>query len=177
MYRLIKKFLIVLIVMLVLAGCGEKKDTLEILFFSQITEDIEDDVINELEQIYPESTKQFQSKFYASVYERLIGEIAAHNGDILIVEADMLTPGTFDSEGLVPFKLTEDRKNQISQDYKLIYKKTNEEQVYAMPINKKSALFENLDIELDMELVALVPIYSEHQDLAVQIGMEFSGFR
>lgn len=161
-------------IVLVLAGCGEKTDTLEILFFTQITEDKGDNVVNELDQIFPESTKQFQSKFYASVYERLIGEIAAHNGDILIVEADMLTPGTFDSEGLVPFKLTENHKNEIPSDYKLTNEKTNEDKIYAVPLDEKSALLEKLDIELDKELVAMVPIYSEHQDLAVQMVMEFS---
>ncbi|BAC14041.1 hypothetical protein ACFQ4N_06980 [Oceanobacillus iheyensis] len=172
MGRFISKIVIALIFMLVLTGCGQKTDTLEILFFTEITEDTGDSLVNNLEQIYPESALKFKSEFYASVYERLIAEIASHNGDILIVESNLLTPGSFDSEGLIPFELTDERKKDIPKEYFLKNEKTKKDTIYALPIDENSDLLGKLNINLNSELVALVPIYSEHQDLAVQMVME-----
>jgi len=174
MRHLITRLLTILAVLVVLSGCGEKEEAVEILFFSDITKETGLRLIDELENTYPEYDQKFNSKFNAAVYERLVGEIAAHNGDILIVEADMLTPATFDSEGLMPFEISEEHKKEIPKQYSLMDEETGEENIYALPIDSNAALFRNLAIELEKPLVAMVPVYGEHLDLSMKLVMEFS---
>lgn len=171
MGRLLKTLLYSLVTIVILGGCSDQDEAVEWIFFSEITSDAGEEVEEKFKDMEGDS---FTMHFYAAVYERLIGEIASHNGDILFVEADMLTPATFDIEGLLPLNSAVEKGKEIPEEYKGFDPDTGEKNIYALPIDENSVLLKHFGVSLDKPLVALVPIYSEQHEVSIEALKQLS---
>lgn len=164
-----------LIVILILSGCSNKEDAISWMFFSELTNEtgVElEELVMEHEMDVKEET--FNLQFFSPIYERLIGEIAAHNGDIIFVEEELLTPATFDAEGLQSLDAAVEEGKDIPDKFKLTNLESGEENVYALPIEKDSILLKNLDIDINKSIVALVPIYSDKHNVSIKALADLS---
>lgn len=173
--KLLKITLNVFLAILFLNGCSSKEDAVNWIFFSTLTSETG----AELEELMQENeidinNENIDLQFYSPIYERLIGEIAAHHGDIIFVEEQLLTPVTFDAEGLQPLNEAIEEGKEVSDKFKLIDPKSGEENIYGLPIEKDSFMLNLLGTDINEPIVAIIPIYSEKFDSSIKALEELS---
>ncbi|WP_112179990.1 MULTISPECIES: hypothetical protein [Paraliobacillus] len=158
MMQIFKRWTILIAFSFLLAGCGDNEEQVDLLFFT----DIEETEVEKLRttvqgQLDDSLSQSIDLEVYSPVYERLISEIATHNGDVILVEADMISPAVLDPEGLVEL----DDIVTDSQTYIATNPKTEEEHVYGITISASEYS--------SHELVALIPIYSDYAKQAITV--------
>lgn len=159
MMQILKRWTILLTFSFLLAGCGDNEEQVTLLFFTDIEETAEEELITTVKSQLDDSLSQsIDLEVYSPVYERLISEIAGHNGDVILIDADMVTPAVLEPEGLVEL----DHIVTNSQTYMATNPKTGEEHVYGITINASVGSSSH-------ELVALIPIYSDYAKQAITV--------
>lgn len=152
--------LILIINLTMITACGKIDDRLTILLFSNITQE---EVIQGKNGILFED-ESIVIKVYPALLEKAVMEIAAHSGDLLIVENDMLQ-AIFDPVGIHSLDSILDSKDSYQE-----YAAENEDgslSVYAVPVKAEHKMFESVTV--NAELVAVVPKYSKNEDAAFSI--------
>lgn len=155
------------IMMLVLVGCSgeEESGKLELLVFNEslFDEAAQAEVHDLVADLWSQRSdvKPVESQFFLPIHERLLIEIASHNGDILLV-SDEVIDMTIDPTGLHAFDdyFSEDLLHvpDVVQDSLPDDDRT---QVYAYPLHHSEAFSELLNEE---ELYAIVPVYVDDPD-------------
>ncbi|RKL68179.1 hypothetical protein CR203_06745 [Salipaludibacillus neizhouensis] len=154
------------IMILLLIGCaGEEGENLEVLVFSEslfdeVAQSEIDDLVGDLWNSKSEM-KPVESQFFLPLHERLLIEIASHNGDILLVNDEVLDM-TVDSEGLYAFDdyFPEDLL-QVPDVVLDSLPEDDQSNVYAYPLHHSDVFSELLN---DEKLYAIVPIYVDDPD-------------
>ncbi|MDQ0297981.1 ABC-type glycerol-3-phosphate transport system substrate-binding protein [Salibacterium salarium] len=135
-------------------------------------EDLESIILNGQESIEPE---HFELTFHPALLEKLIVEISANHGDVFFIPEQMLS-AAMDPKGLYPLDdVTEENKfKEYPQDYKEMDPETGTVRVFAFPISEESSLFEPYKNEIKEPLVAIVPNYSDHKEISIELLQYFS---
>lgn len=157
--EILKRWTILITFSFLLAGCSNDEEQVNLLFFTDIKETAEEELRTTVEGQLDDSISQsIDLEVYSPVYERLISEIAGHNGDVILIDPDMISPAVLDPEGLVELDdIVTERKT-----YTATNPKTEEEHVYGITINAS-------DGGSSHELVALIPIYSDYAKQAITV--------
>ncbi|MFC0473299.1 hypothetical protein ACFFHM_23045 [Halalkalibacter kiskunsagensis] len=156
--------LIVLIVMV--SGCGNKEDKFEVFFFSDIPSSFAEGIENVIKEAVSVE-EEFELFMFPVTYERLVVEIAAHNGDIFFLKEELMS-AAYAPEGLVPLeKAVSEELFENTNEYKDVNSETGETHLYAVRIDNSSPLLKG--IELQDPLVAIVPVYSDKEALSLEL--------
>ena len=123
------------------------------------------------------SKANYNIVFYPSIPERLIVEVVGHRGDIIIMERELL-PSIYDSEGLYQLDDFKNEDNTIKlNDFELEAlladdEFTEEVDIYRNAlrvINLAPFLKEDTHEASSVELVAIIPKYTEYKDASFSI--------
>ncbi len=136
-------------VVIILSGCSSE-DGLNISVFANEGQDS----LIETIQTTLASEQSIEIEQLPPHYERLITEIAAHNGDVLVVQQELINDTVLDPEGLVPLDI--DGGEQLVM---VTNPETGEEEAYGLILPQSTTT----------ELIALIPVYSRYQDQAVAL--------
>ncbi|MBM7540705.1 hypothetical protein [Amphibacillus cookii] len=142
--------------MIGLFGCSEQ-DVQHVLLFTELDHISQEEVIEAWtnDRSLQTPVVDLNVEIIPPVYERLIMEIAAHNGDLLIIDTALLTPTILDPEGLVPLDEIVNQE-QLTESFTAYHKVENTNHIYGIQL-----LTEDLipSIKEPKEWVALIPIY------------------
>ncbi|WP_035663876.1 hypothetical protein [Halalkalibacter akibai] len=161
--------LIPIVFIVIISGCSNNEDKTHVLFISSIphtlAEEVED-VVSSAVQMH----EDLRVQMHPMSYERLMVEIAVHNGEILFLDEQLMS-AAYDPTGLVPLDeiLNDEWESLIPDDYRAVDEKTGQTHVYAIPFNNDSSFLENLGVELENPLVAIVPIYAENKAFSMEL--------
>lgn len=149
-----------LFLVLVLTACQNKdSESVEVFVYTNLPQDSIIKGENPFIDNIPEGTK-VSVKLFPGMLERVMIDIVAHSGDILIVEKEMLS-AILDPVGLHPLDdMVEDIDSALKaeDDNKVV-------RVYAVPVS--TSLLDK--IPDSAELVAVLPIYSKKSEEALSL--------
>ncbi|SEN53116.1 hypothetical protein SAMN04488134_101292 [Amphibacillus marinus] len=150
-----KRYFLVIILVLVITGCA-KQDQLDVLVFGS----------DQPAQLQIANNQQANVELLSNNYERLIMEIASHNGDVLVVDQTLVNTTVFDPEGLVPLD------NLLAGDNNLTALKgtdpnSGETNTYGLKIEGQS--------DQNQTFIVMVPKYSRNQADALAIIAALTG--
>jgi len=163
-------------IILFISGCSQKQDDnkLEILFFAKLPTTLEEPLKTIIGEHF-ENVEEYdlQIELYPMSMEKLFIELTARNGDIYFIDQSYIH-GIIDPIGLYPLdELVEELtlNGLVQSEFKDIHPDTNEEHIYAVPINGKSLMMRELGIELENseELGAIISSYSNKIEDAIEI--------
>ncbi|WP_121613637.1 hypothetical protein [Mesobacillus foraminis] len=164
---------LVLLVTLLVAlatGCSQNEDKLNLLFFSELPTEVEDEAESVITKKTGEEDK-LQLEFYPFHHEKIAIELAGRNGDIFFVPQEdvknMIDPIAFTA-------LTEMADDQLMngvplEEFKGKDPDTGEWQVYAVPVGNESLLIKEIGMTLQKPLAAFIPNYSEDKEEALEL--------
>jgi hypothetical protein len=164
------KALIPIVFLVIISGCSNKEDKLELIFFSDLSSSKLEEIENIVQSAVAIDETEFEVNMYPVTYERLIVEIASHNGDILFLDEELMS-AAYDTEGLHPLNeiLNEDWISRIPSDYKEAHAETGETYVYALPLDNQSPFLQDLGVKLENPLVAIVPVYTKNKAFSTEV--------
>ncbi|MBT2755763.1 hypothetical protein J7E71_07370 [Mesobacillus foraminis] len=162
--------LLVTLLMALATGCSQNEDKLNLLFFSELPTEVEDEVGSVITKKTGEDDK-LQLEFYPFHHEKITIELAGRNGDIFFVPQEdvknMIDPIAFTA-------LTEMADDQLMngvplEEFKGKDPDTGEWQVYAVPVGNESLLIKEIGMTLQKPLAAFIPNYSEDKEEALEL--------
>jgi hypothetical protein len=161
------RLLMMIIVIIMISGCSNKEDKFEVFFFSDIPSSFSEGFGSVAKEAVSVEDDQFELFMFPVTYERLVVEIAAHNGDIFFLKEELMS-AVFAPEGLVPLEdvVSEDLIER-DDDYRAVHPETGDTHLYAVRIDNNSPLLEG--IELQDPLVAIIPIYTDKEELSLEL--------
>ncbi|WP_017472013.1 hypothetical protein [Amphibacillus jilinensis] len=149
-----------------LFGCAEH-EVQHVLLFTELDYSNQEQVIETWtnDRLIQTSKVDLNVEIIPPVYERLIMEIAAHNGDLLIIDTTLLTSTILDPEGLVPLDEIVNQ-NQVTEHFTAFHKIENKDYVYGIQLITEDLI---PSIRETKEWVALVPIYANDVNQSKQL--------
>ncbi|MDT8859784.1 hypothetical protein N0O92_06025 [Alkalihalobacillus sp. MEB130] len=168
--KVLGKMLLFVMCLLMIVGCNKNEEKYKLLFFSEIPESAQEDIEAVVKEAIDIEETGFELLMFPVTYERLVVEIAGHNGDILFLKEELMS-AAYDPVGLIPLDEVLDQATfeQIPYEYKNVDKDTGETHVHALPLNNESPFLKRLGIELEEPLVAIIPIYSENKAFSIEL--------
>ncbi|MFC0558297.1 hypothetical protein [Halalkalibacter alkalisediminis] len=164
------KFLIPIIFIVTIIGCSNNEDKIELLFFSEIQATMQEEIEDMISNAISVEKDEFIVNIHPVTYERLIVEIASHNGDLLFLDEELMS-AAYDPDGL--YRLDEALDDAwfalVPDKYKAIDSETGELHVYALPLNNESPFLQTLGVELEAPLVAIIPVYSDNKAFSIKL--------
>ncbi|WP_416151155.1 hypothetical protein ACM26V_09380 [Salipaludibacillus sp. HK11] len=162
-----------------LIGCSNKDDSFDFLFFvDSFIHDQPEQQMRELvdENLIENSVEQISTTFFVPMEERLIIEIASHNGDILFLNREM-TERAMDPEGLHAFDdhLSLETLANIPDQERKRHPDTNEWKVYAFPVSQTKIFKDNVSLQGGEEVFAIIPVYVEDPVASFNLIKELIG--
>lgn len=161
---------------LLLSACGNDNEEFEVLFFTEeLNALIDDEERGSLEQLIADRIPdihedQFNVTFHVAIPEKFFVEIAAHQGDLIFVDEGLI-PAVINAEGL--HSLNEVTSAQLdenlSEPYRQLNPDTEEEEIYALPINNDTVLIQELGVEINDTIAGFIPLYTNKEELAKEV--------
>ncbi|WP_100406468.1 lipoprotein [Bacillus solitudinis] len=170
MKQVLRWFALITVALGLTACGGDEVETIKIAFYSGLSHDLADDIEVMVGNGLGEMVEEPTIELHPGMYERLIVDLATHEGDLLILREELMSMA-FDSEGLIPLDAAIDEAffSQISSRYKDVNEETGEQHVYAIPLENDSLFLRELGVELEEPLIAIVPIFSDYYDEAIEV--------
>ncbi|UOE93046.1 hypothetical protein [Alkalihalobacillus sp. LMS39] len=161
-------FLFFIFVLLSMTGCSESNEQFTILVFADIPSEKQEEVNKYIQHVLEVEESQYDFTVFPVTFERLIAEIATHNGDLLLIDEELMS-AAYDPDGL--YELSDINEVSVIEPnpYFVINEETGKREIYAMPIQPDSLWFQKVGIEIEQPLVALVPVYSNKEAMAKQL--------
>ncbi|MCL7748252.1 hypothetical protein [Halalkalibacter alkaliphilus] len=168
--KVLGKILFFVFCLLMIVGCNNNDEKYTLLFFSEIPESAQDEIEAVVKEAINIEETDFELNMFPVTYERLVVEIAGHNGDILFLKEELMS-AAYDPVGLIPLDEVIDQAtfDQIPNDYKNVHDETGKTHVHALPIDNESPFLKRLGVTLDEPLVAIIPIYSENKAFSKEL--------
>ncbi|RKL66881.1 hypothetical protein CR203_13715 [Salipaludibacillus neizhouensis] len=174
-----KKLMIILIFVgsaFLLSACGNEEEEFTVLFFTEeLNEKIDEEEIEKqiLEQMPEIDEENFSLVFHVSMLEKLFMEIAAHQGDLLIVDEHLLDAaanpdGIHQLDDIAPISI----KGSMEEPYLQKNPETGEEELYVLPINNDTTVIQELGLELEHQVGGFIPVYADNEELSKKV-LEF----
>ncbi|WP_088102787.1 hypothetical protein [Halalkalibacter urbisdiaboli] len=165
------KYALVVVVFIALSGCSkQERETFDIFFYSELSSQLQEDT-KELvfDSVHGLGEEDVQLFFHPTVLEKMIVDIVAHEGDVFVVDQALIN-AAFDEEGLIPLDgiIDEADLESIPTQYKSENDETGDVHVHVLPLDNDSLLLRHLQVEVEEQLLAFVPIYSDNQEQALQ---------
>lgn len=164
------KFLIPIVFIVTISGCSNNEDKIEVLFFSEIQNTMKGEIENIISGAVSIEADEFSVNLQPVTYERLIVEIASHNGDLLFIDEELMS-AAYDPEGLYPLEeaLNDELIASIPDRYRAIDTETGDIHVHALPLNNDSHFLRKLGVELENPLVAIIPVYTNDKAFSLEL--------
>lgn len=149
-------------------GCSQSNDQFTILMFADIPSEKQEEVNKYVQHVLEVEESQYNLTVFPVTFERLVAEIATHNGDLLLIDEELMS-AAYDPDGLYELSDLRDVSLVETNPYFLINEDTGKREIYAIPIKRESLWFKEMGIDKEQSLVALVPIYSNKEAVAKQL--------
>ena len=164
------KFLIPIVFIVTIIGCSNNEDKIEVLFFSDIQATMQEEIENRISTAVSIENDEVVVNLHPVTYERLIVEIASHNGDLLFLDEELMS-AAYDPDGLFPLDeaLDEEWLASVPDKYKAINSETGEWHVHALPLNDEFPFLQTLGVELQNPLVAIIPVYTDNKAFSIEL--------
>ncbi|ARK29547.1 hypothetical protein [Halalkalibacter krulwichiae] len=168
--RLTLKLLLPIVFIVIISGCNNNEDTFDLLIFSEIQNSKVEEVERFVKKADVFEEDKFTVQMHPVTYERLIVEIASHNGDLYLLDEELMS-AAYDPIGLYPLDeaLNEDWFLKTPREYKALNPEEGIESVYAFPLGNQSNLLNSLGVQLEKPLVAIIPIYSGNKAFSIEL--------
>ncbi|MRH42799.1 hypothetical protein GH741_08875 [Aquibacillus halophilus] len=167
MKRLSVRIILVLFVMIA-SGCSSEEDKTELFFFADFPTTITEDVKSILvEGIEGSTADDFEVSSLPMYHEKIYAELAGKHGDIYIIR-QVAIEGIKDPIGFSKLDEIIDPE-LVTDEYKGVNPDTGDEHVYVVPIDNDSLLLRKLGVELDIQLAAFIPKFSDNQEESIRV--------
>lgn len=159
---------IMIFLVLVLQGCGDKEKPVELLFFTSIPVENNDEIQEKLSTFAEAPSDNWKVQLYQPSFEKMLVEIAAHNGDVLFMSEELMS-AAYDPQGLVPLNeiLTEQDRVKLDESFIERDSDTTEEQIYAIPLSEE--FLNKMEVNSQTTILAFIPVYTEKKEQALEV--------
>ncbi|KHF40225.1 hypothetical protein [Halalkalibacter okhensis] len=168
--KVLGKIIFLFTCLMMIIGCNSNEENYKVLFFSDMPESVHENIETLVNEAIDIERADLELLMFPVTYERLVVEIAGHNGDLLFLKEELMS-AAYDPVGLIPLDEVIDQAtfDQIPNDYKNVHEETGKTHVHALPINNESPFLKRLGVTLDEPLVAIIPIYSENKAFSKEL--------
>ncbi|MCR6095352.1 hypothetical protein HXA31_11950 [Salipaludibacillus agaradhaerens] len=163
----------ILSLIIVLQGCGNGEETFDILFFTkELSKQTSEAEVSKviLEHVDHLSEDGLSVTFHVPMAEKFFIEVASHEGDLIIADEVLLEAGVM-PDGLQPLDSIVESKGEPTPNYP--YEKqdpqTGEWRYYALPLSEQMTVIEDLGVEMNERIGAIIPIYSDYNELSLEV--------